>query len=336
MNPFLDTVTTMRYGSAIDDLDKAPIALALVHRLLEIDPLDQIPAVIADAIVALTRADNVRVWGTGETGPVCLVEQGDALSDIERALESALIMAMPPDRSACSTLDQFEDPALADACRIYREAGGLCQVRQLVVRGEVVGMVSFVCRQRVRIGESWRMVLRRYCESAAIAVKNAQSREELRRLAFTDPLTGLANRRRISDQMSAAGDDLAVLFVDFDGLRAVNEHLGYAAGDQVIAAVGDLLRASVGPGQLAGRLGGDEFVILVSGAGAEEAALEAERFGGLLDHLRLPADIAALFRGASVGWARARAGETQEDLLKRAASEMRAEKARRKGAPFAG
>ncbi len=98
--------------------------------------------------------------------------------------------------------------------------------------------------------------------------------ENLERLAFCDPLTGLANRRAL-DQHAAevwkvpAGisRSVTVLAVDINGLKEVNDGWGHPAGDELIAAVADALRVAFAPmtGSLVARVGGDEFTVLVSG-----------------------------------------------------------------------
>ena len=90
--------------------------------------------------------------------------------------------------------------------------------------------------------------------------------------ANTDSLTGLANRGAFRNRLQAALDapqrrsgDQAVLFVDLDDFKDVNDSLGHAAGDELLRIVGDRLRDAVRPGDLVARLGGDEFAVLLDG-----------------------------------------------------------------------
>jgi diguanylate cyclase (GGDEF)-like protein len=102
---------------------------------------------------------------------------------------------------------------------------------------------------------------------AAVAVENSRLVQRLRHDAHHDPLTGLANRRRITAAIDesvgvrAPGEQVAVLLFDVDGLRQVNESMGHGAGDQVLAEVARRLRASAPPGALVGRAGSDEFAM---------------------------------------------------------------------------
>jgi diguanylate cyclase (GGDEF)-like protein len=112
---------------------------------------------------------------------------------------------------------------------------------------------------------------------AAVAVENSRLVERLRYDASHDLLTGLANRRRVTAALEesvgvrAPGEMVAVLVFDVDGLRQVNETLGHAAGDQVLAEVARRLRASAPSSALIGRIGGDEFVVTLRVEDADSA-----------------------------------------------------------------
>ena len=108
--------------------------------------------------------------------------------------------------------------------------------------------------------------------------------------AYNDALTGLPNRIRFHEELSAAinrGSPLAVLFVDLDLFKRVNDSLGHAAGDQLLQQVAARLQQVLAPGDLLARMGGDEFTLLLSGrkAGTETAAREtAESLRTCLAH----------------------------------------------------
>ncbi len=155
--------------------------------------------------------------------------------------------------------------------------------------------------------------------------------EELRRQAQIDPLTGILNRSAFSELLEAATLAIdpaappAVLFVDLDDFKAVNDTLGHAAGDDLLLTVAARLTADVRGDDVVARLGGDEFAVLLLEADDERLADVAQR---LLDSLRSP----MMLRGttltvtASVGGALGVAGDTAERLLHRADTAMYAAK----------
>jgi diguanylate cyclase (GGDEF)-like protein/PAS domain S-box-containing protein len=144
-----------------------------------------------------------------------------------------------------------------------------------------------------------------------------EAEEQLRHQAFHDPLTGLANRALFTDRVQHAlvvrSGDAAVLFLDLDDFKAVNDGLGHAAGDALLRAVGVRLRASLSPTHTVARMGGDEFAILVERADAAAAALDAaER---ITVALQTPFDVDGreVFVTASVGIA---VGGDADELLR--------------------
>ena len=121
---------------------------------------------------------------------------------------------------------------------------------------------------------------------AAVSISNARLIERLALSAATDPLTGLANRRAFEERLDArlAGQSstFAVLMLDVDDLKQVNDAEGHAAGDAVLVEVARVLRAHVREGDLVTRWGGDEVVLLVDGLDRVGAISLARRVGGTL------------------------------------------------------
>ena len=122
--------------------------------------------------------------------------------------------------------------------------------------------------------------------------------------AAADALTGLANRTLFLDRLrssAADGRPLAVLFLDLDNFKLVNDGWGHDVGDQLLCEVADRLRAAVRPGDLVARLGGDEFTVLCEGVSGEREALAIAR--RLREALDEPFEIAGQRRGvhASIG-----------------------------------
>jgi len=163
------------------------------------------------------------------------------------------------------------------------------------------------------------------------ALLKAQS--DLRRLALNDPLTGLANRTLLGDRMEQAigradqgGLPPAVLLLDLDSFKMVNDSLGHAAGDAVLTEVARRLLKVSRPIDTVARLGGDEFALLMPDAVDDEALRVA---AAALSSLREPVTLLDLdvWPSASIGLRFGQRGQTPELLLRDADTAMYAAKA---------
>lgn len=159
-------------------------------------------------------------------------------------------------------------------------------------------------------------------------------RERIDFLALHDGLTGLANRILLMDRLSSAlaqvarGGTVAVLFIDVDDFKPVNDRLGHAAGDRLLVALAERLRSSVRPGDTVARLGGDEFVVVCPGLPASDGRGDA-----VADRLRSavadPFDIGEPVRiTLSIGIVHGTPDSTPEQLLVGADHDMYARKHR--------
>jgi len=161
---------------------------------------------------------------------------------------------------------------------------------------------------------------------------------ELATLSETDGLTGLLNRRGFAERAQAsldaarkAGQLLAVVFVDLDGLKPINDQLGHEAGDRALREAAQLLRQMCRAGDLVARLGGDEFAVLAHDLGEGGFARFRQRVEGGLESLNAQSN--RPFRlGFSLGAAFfvPSSDESLDSLLKRADGVMYEEKKRRK------
>ncbi|MFP5321249.1 MAG: diguanylate cyclase [Acidimicrobiia bacterium] len=174
--------------------------------------------------------------------------------------------------------------------------------------------------------------LEQVATTASLAFERASMQARLAHAAFHDPLTGLANRGRFFHR---DGDGLplgaALLSIDLDHFKPVNDSLGHAAGDLVLVTVAERIRRAVRPTDRITRFGGDEFVVECPGAGTEEEAVAiAER---IITAIREPIhlDTACVTVEASIGIALAGEGSSVDEVLDRSDAALLAAKAAGKG-----
>ena len=148
----------------------------------------------------------------------------------------------------------------------------------LISRNTVRGILYVDRPPSMAIGETHLRMLLDFAAQAAIAMENARLYsetkrllEETQRLASTDPLTGLANRRALTELLDRElhnaeryGAPLAFLVLDMDDLKQVNDGQGHAAGDEALRGFADVLRSNARRGDIAARIGGDEFVLVMA------------------------------------------------------------------------
>ncbi len=162
--------------------------------------------------------------------------------------------------------------------------------------------------------------------------------QKLTQLAFHDPLTGLANRSLFSDHVVAAlatakAEDriCAVLFIDLDDFKTVNDTLGHEAGDLLLVAVAERITSCLRPTDKPARLGGDEFAVIIEDALTGQAA---ERVAArITDALRLPVRVNGcdLYIRASIGIATSQDVLSADEMLRNADLAMYMAKADGKG-----
>jgi diguanylate cyclase (GGDEF)-like protein len=163
----------------------------------------------------------------------------------------------------------------------------------LIARGSIKGALNIY-----RLGEAARFddvefeLARRFGDAAALALDNAEIRARLEHQAQTDALTGCFNHRLYHERLRAelerasrSGESVAVLMLDLDDFKHVNDVHGHAAGDEVLVRVADALRSVVRAGDVVCRLGGEEFAVIVTPAGGHAATTIAARLVEVLTGL---------------------------------------------------
>ena len=128
------------------------------------------------------------------------------------------------------------------------------------------------------------LLLKRMADLLAIAIDRKRLDDEIQRLALIDPLTQLANRRQFNivaekelKMAERLRTPLYVLFIDLDGMKWINDHLGHSAGDAALIETANLLKNCFRASDVIARIGGDEFAVLAMESGAKDANRMVER-----------------------------------------------------------
>ncbi|WP_432545463.1 diguanylate cyclase domain-containing protein [Kineococcus sp. SYSU DK004] len=259
-------------------------------------------------------------------------------ADVQEALERRVVGTTAADSPAWRRLTATREPDLVDDARdVPLRPGGFIQTLGLRCFASVPllahdGLLGAVVCGDVTRTRTWsehhRALARRLAvqgpgivELARLRATEADHVRELEHRAFHDPLTGLPNRTallRALEDTAPAG--VALLLVDLDGFKRVNDTLGHAAGDELLRQVAGRLRATAPAGATPARLGGDELALAVPGATLAAGVVLARR---LHERLLEPYDVdgATVRTGASIGVAAAPADAGGVPDLLRAADE---------------
>ena len=167
----------------------------------------------------------------------------------------------------------------------------------LIARGRLKGTLNIY-----RVGEDAAfsdeefLLAKRFGDAAALAIDNAHIRARLEHQAETDALTGLYNHRAFHDRLrqalleaSAAHETVAVVMLDLDDFKKVNDVYGHGVGDQLLHQVADVLRASVRQTDVVCRVGGEEFAVILPSGDLRSSTALAERIGEQLGTLEAEA-----------------------------------------------
>jgi diguanylate cyclase (GGDEF)-like protein/PAS domain S-box-containing protein len=257
-------------GALADEIPITQIADQLCRRVEAIAP---------DVVSSLLHVD-----ADGTVHPL----GGPSLpEDYSRALDG---VAIGPNVGSCGTAAYLGEPVLAVdidtdprwqpfKARPLEVGLRACWSTPIKAKdGRVIGTFAFYFRE-CRAPSRWHQRIVDACvHLSALAIERKEARAQIARLAYHDMLTGLPNRARLLQLINQAIEGCpaekraALVFVDLDHFKDINDTLGHGAGDELLIELTQRLRGKIRSGDIIGRLGGDEFVILLSDCDAEGAS----------------------------------------------------------------
>ncbi|HXE57244.1 MAG TPA: GGDEF domain-containing protein [Gemmatimonadales bacterium] len=220
----------------------------------------------ADAIVALAEPSGVRVVGVSGGADRRLLdtvaEPASAVARVARGEEPGIETPEDPVGGVVTDRRQRRTPTT---------------VLPISDGGRVIGAVAISCAAGV-LPPGVMAEIRETLRDAGMRIAGALELEQLGALAKTDPLTGLRNRRGLEEAMSRVGEHRgALVYLDLDRFKLLNDTLGHPAGDAALVHVARILVEQIRGGDVAARLGGEEFAVWCPGATLEWGRGIAER-----------------------------------------------------------
>jgi len=291
------------YGAVPDEPLRARLlveratALRLLHR-----PADGLPGL----------REAIRIFGAGDA----VIEESQARQELARAAadlgdwRQAYVQQAQAQRTALDLLRRQVDNRFAT---MKAQFDSEAKERELVMLQRENHATEHALAQQRRAANL--QVLAAVLASALalllalLAWRQWQAGRELRTLAMTDDLTGLPNRRSVTATTQAVideGGNAALLILDIDHFKRINDQHGHAAGDAVLRAVTAAWRGAIGPGVTLGRLGGEEFVAVMQLGNLTQGKELAERLrqtvagldlSGWLGHLQLTTSVGVTLLG---------------------------------------
>ena len=260
------------------------------HEILSEQSLDNLLERIADTLAELVPYDSLSIYQADEAQtvltPVLARDQwADEIMNSSSPFGRGITGWAALHREAVLTNAAHRDPRMTVVPGTPPDEPEALITVPLIAREVVKGALNIY-----RLGEDARFsdeefeLARHFADAAALALDNAQIRARLEYQAQTDSLTGLYNHRYFHERLRAeltrasrARDSVAVLMLDIDDFKRVNDVYGHGVGDQVLRDLAELLRAALRGSDVVCRLGGEEFGVIMSSCDAGDALNLARR-----------------------------------------------------------
>jgi two-component system, cell cycle response regulator len=283
-----------------------------------LDDRSELARRVAALLGEVTRFSYLTLRLGGPSGPSCLVQARDGWPEEPSASD---LQALGIDPGAMAHVDLWiEGPPLSQGQPLVP---GERAEFAIEARGERLGEIVAFGGVR-HLGAEDRHTFGLVASSLSVLVHSLFLMEETDRLARTDPLTGLANRRTLGERLEhelkvcqRSGDPLTVALCDVDHFKRINDRFGHGVGDAALCQIGRLLEQGVRSVDLVGRWGGEEFLVLLPGATRDLGAMVAERLRASVASCAF-GDVAPEQVTVSLGVASHRNDEPLHALLERA------------------
>lgn len=263
----------------------------------------------SDEDVAQSFVDVAREAFTAKAAAVMLLDDEGSLNHVAGTNPLAGLVApiislrnTPRVTVVVPSVAQDEFPELADAMRASRLAS--LSITPLLADGQRLGILICFFGRRNEFDEHFFDLQQALGRQASQTLVRVRLQRQLAYLALHDQLTGVANRELLQrsldhaiDRAAQSGEPLAVLFLDVDGFKPINDQFGHATGDAVLVELAARLRQGVRGEDVIGRIGGDEFVAICASADIAAASSIAHR---ILEITGSPIPVAAGVISASV------------------------------------
>ena len=271
------------------------------HEVLAEQSLDALLVRIADTVGDLIPSlDTLTIYEADETKlvlkPVLVRDvYADEIMSTTISFSEGITGWATRHREAVCSNQAHLDPRVRTVPGTPMEPEALICV-PLIARGQIKGALNIYREgDAVAFSETEFEIAKRFGDAAALALDNAEIRARLEHQARTDSLTGLFNHsvfyERLLQSLQEASRThlpLAVLMLDIDDFKHVNDVHGHAVGDELLRFLAEALRAIVRPEDVICRLGGEEFAVVMDGCGGENAVSVADRVQSRLAEVDFP------------------------------------------------
>jgi diguanylate cyclase (GGDEF)-like protein len=270
------------------------------HDVLAEQSLDALLVRIADALNELIPHDTLTIYETDEAQAVLTPvlardEYADEIMRTTLGFDEGITGWAASRREPVLVNEAHLDPRVRFVPGTPNDPEALISI-PLIARAQIKGVLNIyrVGEDGVFSGEEFELA-KRFSDAAALALDNAQIRARLEHQARTDSLTGLFNHRSFHERLlhavqeaSRAHRPAAVLMLDIDDFKRVNDVHGHGVGDDLLRLLADVLRGCVRPDDVVCRLGGEEFGVIMHACDGAHATRVAERIVEKLAELDFP------------------------------------------------